>query len=82
MLTTGHEYMESMRLATERLEWYRRDAAAYRSAEYDRSRGTTGVLCRRLGDLLLSWGRSLRERPGDVHVEIAFQPRRHGRHAA
>lgn len=82
MLTTGHVYMESMRLAEERLESYHRDAATYRSTEYDRYHSVTRAFCTRLGDLLLAWGRSLRERSGDVNVEIAFQPRRERRNAA
>lgn len=72
-MTTGHEYYGSSAQASERLESYIADAARYRETDYGRLQSRSGAFAAWLGTRLLEWGRRLRERSGDVVVEIALR---------
>jgi hypothetical protein len=82
-MSTGIDYHQLETLAAERNRALLADADTYRRVEYGRYHSTTHALAERLGNLLLSWGRRVRERHGDVVVQIAVTPRQHGnRHVA
>jgi hypothetical protein len=71
---TGHEYAMNQQLATERYQGYLKDAETYRNVSYGRLHSRSRSFATWLGNLLLEWGRSLRERSGEVIVEIATSP--------
>lgn len=81
-MTTGHEYYGSSTHASERLASFVADAERYRESDYERLHSTSGTLAAWLGTRLLEWGRRLRERGGDVVVEIAMRRTERRRHAA
>lgn len=82
-MTNANGFGQIEELARARYDAYHGDADLYREAEYAKHHSSARLFSEWLGTLLLDWGRRLRERRGDVTVQIALEPRgRGGRHAA